>query len=361
MRTFGAWLASLACALVTGASLAGEGPRVILVADDAALARKVRAEAEEIGLRVVTLPSGEGGLEDDALLRVHDGVAIVRLRSGGRASLLVTAPDGTRRERPVDRDTADGDAYALRLVEELHGDLVALKLAEAPTEVSRPESPKSDAAERRTEPPPAEARNTSAPSIAPLTQAADRGPGPASTPGARLWLGGGLAGAVAEGGMGPGAQGAFSLAVEPFERWRLAADLLLPITENEWNDGPAVGEATVTLVLGKVAYAPLSGSFGAADAGLGAGLVALALQGEASPPLVTHSERLYAAVYFAHASGAWNIAPWMRLRTTLLAGASAPRPVARIAGEESATWGRPFAGAIVTAELGVALSGRTGG
>jgi hypothetical protein len=173
---------------------------------------------------------------------------------------------------------------------------------------------------------------------------------------ARLWLFLGPRAAFPTGGMGPSAHGAFGIAVEPDLGLRLAASAWLPLTTARWTERDVAAETQATLVLGRAGYQLLRGDDGVIDAGLGAGLLSLSVEGQVGNGLLTTSDRLVTGVYFVHAGAAWNVASWMRLRGGALWGLSTPRPVVTIDGSPSAAWGRMFVAAALSAELGLSLS-----
>jgi hypothetical protein len=351
---------------LASSALAETSARVVLVSgSEPVLARKLRAEAEAAGLRVIEVGPDAAAAEAGELMARHQAAAVIRLVSADRAEVEVGVADGAI-SRTLTRRSADGESFALRVVEEVYARLVELRLVE----------PRADSASHPSRLPGGEREAGRAP---------DRGedqvnPNAPSTPGSaqpmaspapidrrsaraatgadpRLFLSGGLGLSQPAGGISGTVHGVLGVRLEPVRRFAAAAHAFLPLTENNLDEPEGSADINVNLFLGQVDYAIFeSARTLSLNAGVGAGVLALAMRGEAQEPRSGLEQRTLAGVYFAHSSMSWSAAAWFRLRGTLLGGLSAPRPVLRFENREVATWGRPFVGAVVASEFGVPLT-----
>jgi hypothetical protein len=113
-----------------------------------------------------------------------------------------------------------------------------------------------------------------------------------------------------------------------------------------------LGSVTVDahLVTGEIGFTLIHSPVLQLELGLGGGAGLFRMSGVA---LVAGDEgrvrSLWTGVGFSELALAANASHWLRLRATVLVGATAPRPVIQFEGEEVASWGRPFA----TATLGI--------
>ena len=348
-------------------ALAAGKARVVLMSEgEPALGRKVRAEATAAGLVIVEASRDGTGASDAELLERHDASALIQLISADRARVYVgRQEDGpssrtlirragrrriicrARRRRGV---RAPGRAQARGSGRsdgagapgfERTGDRAPVPERETPAETELKASPAD--ARPGGNPPPAEL---------------DRKPGRrGGEPAPRLWLTGGLAATQAEGGMGATGHAALGLRLEPARRFSLAAHALLPVTENSLSGPEGTADVNVNLFLAELGYTLFEPADSwSVQAGAGAGVAVLAMQGEAALPLSGQSDRLTAGIYFAQGGVAWSVASWLRVTGMVLGGVSAPRPVARFSEREVATWGRAFAGAMLSSEFGLALT-----
>jgi hypothetical protein len=140
---------------------------------------------------------------------------------------------------------------------------------------------------------------------------------------------------------------------EPDASWGIAAHAFVPLLDGSVRKPEGEADLSASLFTVELAYSLELRAGWLAAAGLGAGLLSLAMSGEASRPYVARDDRLTAGVYYAHASAGRWLASWLRIRAGLLAGFSAPRPVVRFDDREVASWGRAFAGMVLQAEVGV--------
>jgi hypothetical protein len=327
--------------------------RVVVVASgNAELARKVRAEAEHAGMLVtseVTVPAGG----DAELIARHAAAGIVALESTDRVRIHVAASgEHAAYDTVVVRAPADGDGFALRVVEQVRGRLVELRLLppepEAVPTTSAEQQPgvAATAAGEKT----ALDNNQTRPSAGAL----------AETPTLGLTVGGAVTGASGGVGLTPGV--ALGLRLEPASRFSAALHALLPIVENEVNAPEGEASIRVNLFFAELGYrlASPSARF-QPEVGAGAGLVVLPMEGETSEPREAHKDQLVAGVYFLGVGAGVAALPWLRVRGGLRAGTSAPRPVVVFDGREVAAWGRGFFAATLEAEFRLSLSSGAAG
>ena len=336
--------------LVLAAS-ADTRPRIVVLSGDYALARRVSAEAEAAGFAVVELDSRLARGSDAALIEQNAAVALIRLVSPDRAELeLGQATEGPSKTTLLRRPT-DGDAFALRVVEEAHARLVELKIIPDP---ARPTAEPAAAATNSANPQPA--LQSPEPARSPER---DRGAARnQNAPSPKLWATGGLAATAPGGGLGATLHAAFGARVEPMPRFNIAAQALLPLSENNLTGPEGSADASVSLFLGKLGFALVEPARNLSiEGGLGAGVVVLSMNAETEPPRSATTDRMTAGVYFVHAGAVWSLASWFRLTMALLGGVSAPRPVLRFDGRDVASWGRPFGGIGLSTEFGLPLAG----
>ncbi len=342
----------LLLSLLYATSAAGQSrtARVVLVeSGNTELARKVRAEAEHVGILVTSerVPSAGG---DAQLVERYDAAGVVELVSADRVRIHVAASgEHSAYDTVVERAPADGDGFALRVVEQVRGRFVELRLLQA-----EPESAPGPGAEK----PPGPAAPTASEKAALETNQnkTNAGAPGAETPTLGLTVGGALTGASGGVGLTPGI--ALGMRLEPASRFSLALHALLPIVENEVNASEGEASIRVNLFFAELGYrlAPPSARF-QPEVGAGAGLVVLPMEGEAFEPLEAHNDQLIAGVYFLAVGAGVAVEPWLRVRGGVRAGTSAPRPVIVFDDREVAAWGRAFFAATLEAEFRLSLSG----
>jgi hypothetical protein len=321
---------------ISNAAAASAARIVVVTSGNAELARKVRAEAEHAGILVaseeVASPAG-----DKALLEKHGAVGVVELSSPDRVRIYVAASGEHGDYRAVvERAPADGDGFALRVVEQVRGRLVELRLL--------PPEPESRAAPVASTPP-----------------EPDTSPGVEVPPPPTLGLAVGGAMSVAAGGIGVAPAIALGLRLEPSARFSASLHALLPVVDNEVNEPEGEASVLVNLFLAELGYRfARPGARFQPEVGAGAGLVVLPLEGEAAPPREGHDDQLVAGVYFLGLGAGYSIEPWLELRAGARVGLSAPRPAIRFSEREVAAWGRPFFAATLAAEFQLPLSSERG-
>ncbi len=344
------WCAAFVVALSAGALAQGPARVLLVGGGDATFTRRVRAEAEAAGLVVI---EPDQAAEASELLGHYGSPALIRLSSADSAEIHMSLADGAM-VRTLARHGDDRDAFAVRIVEEVYARLVELNLVQP------------RAASERSAPPAPPATAEPGPGAAPVATPANpplRSPNADRTLHAgdqwsKLWLLGGIAGTWPAGAIGATAQGMLGAELEPARRVTLAARAFLPLTENNLVEKEGSADVNVSLFTADAAYTLFEpGSAVSVGAGLGAGVLVLDMQGEATAPLAGQSERTTAALGFVQANLAWSAASWLRFRLSLLGGSSAPRPVVRFADREVAAWGRLFVAAALSSEFGLTLSG----
>jgi hypothetical protein len=313
------------------APAANGAARIVLVTSgNEELARRVRAEAEHVGISIAS-DSGTPASGDTELLQRHAAVGVVELRSSDRVRIYV-APSGEHGayETAIDRAPADGDGFALRVVEQLRGRLVELRIL--------PPEPESGVRVPEHDPTPPPAREAS--SLRP-GDARGRVPAKPSSFAPTLGLAVGTGGTLAVGDMGVNESVALGLRLEPLPQWATTLRALLPITENDIVAPEGSASVGVTLFLAEFGYRLGSRSqWFQPEIGAGAGLTILSLEGETAPPREAHNDSLVAGLYFLQGGAGFFLAPWLRMRGVVRFGTSAPRPVVRFSDREVASWGR---------------------
>jgi hypothetical protein len=355
-------LAALALSLgFLGAPLAPSSVRVLLVGVESdALSRQVRAEANHAGF-VTEVTAPEPG-DEAAFLKRHDAVAAIHLISAESVRIYVAASgEHSTYDARLRRAAADGDSFAVRIVEHVRGRLVEFELLppEPLAAEAAPGSQAPPAAPPSATPAPAETPATGSARSAPAATAATRSsrddgaaaPAPTVT-NPWIWFSAGVAGTSAIGGLGPTLETALGMRLQPSPAWSASAFALLPLTENELSEPEGSADVSVHLFYGELAYSPFRlGAHGRFELGPGAGVVVLPMSGEAAPPHEGHTKQLVGGVFFAHVAAIWRPSSWLGLRASLRGGASAPRLLVRFDEHEVAAWGRAFAVATLDAQL----------
>jgi hypothetical protein len=318
--------------------------RVLLVASgEAELVRKIQAEATHAGIAL------DGPLEPDRAREAElDGttgaVGAIHVLSAHRVQIRFAAIDGHEAyETIIERTTADGDGFATRVVEQVRGHFVELRILPA-APVSSPANPRNDAVA----PPSIDARSHGATPA----RSAEVPHGP------RMGVSVGASVAAPVGGVGATPGLALGLRIEPSTRWSATAHALLPITENELSEPEGEADLLVNLFLADVGYrVTQASSRWQVELGPGAGMLVLPMEADANPPRTANADRVTSGLVFAHGGLGWLAAPWLSTRATVRAGVVAPRPVVRFGGREVAAWGRGFLATTFDAELTWSLGG----
>jgi hypothetical protein len=134
----------------------------------------------------------------------------------------------------------------------------------------------------------------------------------------------------------------------------ITAQALIGVTEAELHESEGSAEIQTHVFVLQLGYSPFAPTTSVQiETGLGAALLVLDMQGTGAPPYQGGKTQSLSGLYFVHADIAHSFARSLRVRGSLLFGVSAPRPVVDFDDREIAAWGRPFAGALLTAELGL--------
>jgi hypothetical protein len=270
-------------------------------------------------------------------------VGVVHVLSALRVRIRFAATGGhDAYATTIEKTPADGDGFATRVVEQVRGRLVELRIL--------PAAPR-DA--------PTNTRNEVA--SAPPIDERPREPRRATAElfdGPRMGVSVGASVATAVGGVGVTPGLALGLRIEPTEDWSVTAHALLPITENELSEPEGEADLLVNLFFGEVGYrlTPARSRL-QAELGPGAGMLVMPMDAEANTPFTAASDRVTSALFFAHGGLGWLATPWFRTRATVRAGVVAPRPVVSFDGRDVAAWGRGFLALTLDAELTWSLGG----
>jgi hypothetical protein len=346
---------ALAAAALALPAFGSEADLVVIAdTDNPELGRQIRAEVAYAGFSAV------GGAQRDG-----DAPARIQILSAQRVQLSVQrASDQVRFEQTLERRPAEGDSFALRVVEVLRARLVDVGWT-LPDPASPPAPSEPDGATVSRVPEPAranEAREDSEPLAANEAIPTDEQVGaetsaPATAafagtaPNPRLWLGAGATGSWSFGGLGVTPHAALSLRGELGRDWGATLTAQLPFgkTELEGAEGEAnVGWSTFSAALDHGLPLPEPWLGGA---GLGAGVFVLDASGDGRTDFSGQHERLWCGAAFVTLSFGRELESWLRLRATATGGATAPRPVLLFDGREVASLGRGFASFGLALEL----------
>jgi hypothetical protein len=346
---------ALAVTVVSHLASGAQATDVLIVGSGSAeLSRKLRAEVHDAGFTTVGVaPSGPvPGSSTPATLRVL---------APGRVELSVArASDAARFEQILERRPAEGESFALRVVEQLRARLVdvgwTLPSPEDLESASRSDSEGSAAADDVA---PLQTAAAPAPSLAD-----GEGPSPsatfeeaggsvsASAGGAlRVWLDAGVAGSWARGGLGATAHATIGSRLELGPVWGIRVRSLWPLHDAQLEESE--GEARVAWTGFSVALehaVPLPAPW-FCDMGLGGGVFVLDARADARESFEARRERLYTGAYLAEVSAGRELASWLRLRASTVAGLTAPRPVLRFDEREVASLGHVFASLSVALDV----------
>jgi hypothetical protein len=314
--------------------------RVLLVIDqpDDPFAERIRAELKALGLEVLAVEPWRTGEAIDSLeaaaRREQADAAIRMVASRKGVEVWMTAQTLGRpllRQLVIDEspDGPNQGLVALQTVELLRTGLLSVHGAAPPDEPSGRPMAGEDAA--------APAATLPAPSPPSLTQA-----------GAQAAVGA----LFSPGGTGASLQLWLSIHRTLTGRIGLALDLSLPLSAATAS-GPEGSARVGSWLVGAALFA----RFQAPEVGLraalggGAGLVRIAADGRANPPLVSRSEDVVSAAGYLRADGGFEATRWLSLGLRGVAGLSIDQVALRFGGNQAATWGRPFLAALVLADL----------
>jgi hypothetical protein len=334
--TLGTMLLSLPSALA--ASEEKTTHRVLLLVDKPGdlFIERIKAEIVGMGLSVVTRAPA-GPLEEDA--RAQHAIAAIRLLST-RNGVEVWMADATSgrsllRQIVIDErpDGPDQNLIALQTAE-----LLRTSLFPRTAETHAPIPPANP-------PPPAErAGQPVASSVAASA--------PVESTGVEMAAQAGVGALLSPGGAGPELQVWLSLHRFFGRRFGLAADFSLPVVRAAL-DGPEgtakIGTAMAGLaVLARLHADPSAWFF---NAGLGAAVLRVGVDGEAAPTLTSDSTSVLTGAGTLRVEGGYAPTDWLHLGAHVLGGVAFDRVHLRFAGNDAGSWGRAFAAAAIFAEV----------
>src|SRR5438445_13531989 len=155
--------------------------------------------------------------------------------------------------------------------------------------------------------------------------------------------------------MGGALHGALALRATFAPGWSASAQGLVPLTQESFAapEGSArVRPYLVSLGIDRDAWT--RGSWSAA-LGAGAGGVILTMEGNPLAGYAGKGDHLTSGIFFVDALLKADATRWLSIHGTLMAGASAPRPLVRFNGREVAEWGRAFAAGMLTLDFVIPL------
>jgi hypothetical protein len=341
--------AVLAAILVLVSSLVHAAERVrvavVHVRDDEP-SRRIRAELAAAGLEAVDVfLSADDSRSAAAVALSEHAVAAVRVVSTDEVELAIVDTESANvlYDKAVRSSGAQNDSLALRAVEDLRARLVKLRLVE-PTP--------------RDEPPHAEA-TLPVPAGPP---AHDEGPRMRSGPPMRsLWATGALGATASAGGLGGDLAARVGLRLDATPRFGGSVSALLPLLSQTVSATGAHAEVDVYVVSALLHYALVDNGEWGADLGAGAGVVIAKMQGFAETPVYTgRSETLLAGAPLVDASLSYRPISMLRVRAEVLAGVALPRLAVTFDHSDVAVWGRPFAVALLGAEIALSSESQSG-
>jgi hypothetical protein len=316
--------------------------RVLLIVDrsDDPFAERIRAEVAGLGLTVLTLEvwrSHESLGPLETVARTSRAVAAIRMLPSGKGVEVWMA------------DETSGRSLLRQLIvdESPHGpnqSLIALQTAELlrTSLLSQPHAPPVTAGGRATT---SAATGGTEPSPTLVGTAAPVAP-------VETDLGVALGALLAPGAGDTALQAWLSLQRSLEPRWALALDLSAPLRAATLS-GPEGSARVGAYLAGATLLASLTrpGSDLLATAGAGLAIVDVRADGQTSAPLRAASASAVAAGFLARADASYEIARWFRLGLRAVAGVTVPGISLRFAGNDAGTWGRPFLGGFLLAEL----------
>jgi hypothetical protein len=348
-------LLALGVSLSARPARADNPPRIVILAEENdELARKVRAEALNAGFVVVDAhPSGSAG--DRALLSRHGANALVRVSSAEQVEVYIarSADDSPYTQALVPRSN-EGEAFALRVVEQTRARLIELKVWVPEPSPTANEGPGASA-QPGTSATASEETTATAKTTAPGVQEPDRSEMQRADS-SRLWFDVGVTGSMPSGGLEPTPHGLLGARFEPNASWGVGLFAMLPLLESDVLEPEGEAAVSASVFAAGVDLSPLRTEHWIAGVGAGAGALLLTLRGEASDPYVAHEDRLVSGIGYVEASVARRIGSWARIKLGAMGAFSAPRPVLRFADREVPFWGRWFGGLSLRAELGLSTS-----
>jgi hypothetical protein len=161
----------------------------------------------------------------------------------------------------------------------------------------------------------------------------------------RLWLDAGAAGSLVQGGLSVTPHAALGARVDLGSAWSVNVLTLWPLGGDPLQAAEGRVEARWTGFVAALERRLSVPEPWFAGIGLGAGLFVLEADGQAQDEFEGQDVRLYSGAYFAQLGAGRQLASWLRVRATALAGSSTPRLVLRSDGRDLARLG-PFFGSL---------------
>ena len=317
----------------------GSTKRVLLLSDKPGdlFIERIKAEIMGVGLGVLTRPPS-GPFEEDA--RAQHAIAAIRLLPA-RNGVEVWMADATSgrsllRQIIIDERPEGPDQG-----------LIALQTAELLRTSLFPKTPETHGQPQTTTPaPPLEKTATAV--AGRLTTAAPAG----SVPSANMGVQAGVGALLSPGGSGPAMQLWLSLHRFFGRRLGLAVDLSLPAIRATLQ-GPEGKAKISTLLAGLTLLARLhtGPSEWFLNAGLGAAVVRVGIQGEGTASLTSSSSNVVTGAAYARVDGGYAPTGWLRLGAHVTGGGAFNQLHLNFAGNDAGTWGHAFATATLFAEL----------
>jgi hypothetical protein len=161
--------------------------------------------------------------------------------------------------------------------------------------------------------------------------------------GPRLWLALGPGILSSPGGVGPLPFAEVGLRLDFAERWSLHASGLLPLTAQSIAADEGEADIRTSVVAGALDVEWARLPFGGFRSGAGAGAIVTAMSGTSdSAGFDVASETVTTLALLIDSSFHAELADWLRLRSSVVLGASLPEVSVRFGSREVASFGRPF-------------------
>jgi hypothetical protein len=309
---------------------AAERPRVILLlrtpGDDDTMSR-LRFELQDGGWRILELrPDERFEAEPLASAAEREGATAAVRVDGPRSTveLWVRSPQGPVGETfTASGEHAVGPVLALRVAEALRARGLLVPGTPAPP---REEPPKP--------PPPVEEERE--PPLPPPTHPALPVPGPRLS----LELGPGVT--LSPGGLGPLAVLDAGVRLELARVWSLTLSGMVPLTRQRIAGAEGRAEIATTVAGALIELEWATFGFGGFRSGFGAGASISSMSGRAASGFGGTRETVTVFTPLARTSLHVDLAPWLRLRPGVAAGATVPTLRVAFGSREVARWGRPF-------------------
>ncbi len=159
----------------------------------------------------------------------------------------------------------------------------------------------------------------------------------------RLWLAVGPGVLLSPGGLGPMALADVGLRLDFAERWSIHASGLLPLSEQSITAAEGEADVWTSVVSGALDVEWARLPFGGFRSGAGAGAAVTAMVGVSdSAGFDVASDTVTTLALLADTSFHADFTDWLRLRASVVLGASLPELRIEFGSREVASWGQPF-------------------